>query len=109
MELDELVKTCEAIAAKNFELSIVHVLAPSELKLQVDGSNSLLVDAETHESIDLALSGGLEFEYAKILSNHLQEIERYAQRHDIRYALVSSGQPVQDLVLTTLPQLGLLR
>ncbi len=109
LEMEELVKACEAIAAKNFELSLIHVLAPSELKLHADGSNSLLVDAETGESIDLALGGGLEFEYAKLLSGHLQAIERYCQRHDIRYALVSSGQSVQELVLTTLPQLGLLR
>lgn len=109
VEFDEFARTCEAIAAKNFELSIIHVLSPSELKFKADGSSALLVDAETGETIDLALTGGLEFEYAKVLSHHLQQIERYCQQHSIRYALVSSDQPLQEVVLNTLPELGLLK
>jgi len=109
LPIEEFVRACEAVQAKNFELTVIQVLAPEELKLKTDGVSSLLVDAESGEQLDLALGSGLEYHYAKALSKHLHEIERFCQTRGIGYALVSSGQDIQEVVLQTLPALGLLK
>jgi uncharacterized protein (DUF58 family) len=110
MPLDEVVKACEAVQSKNFELSIIQVMSPDELKLDADDrSTSVLVDVESGEQLEMSLSPDLDFDYAKKLSDHLHQIERYCHSRGIGYALVSTAQRVQEIVLNTLPELGLLR
>jgi uncharacterized protein (DUF58 family) len=108
--LPEFVRACEAVQGRNFELSVIQVLAPGELKLDSDDrSSSVLVDAESGEELEMSLSPELDFDYAKKLSDHLHQIERYCHSRGIGYALVSTTQSVSQIVLNTLPELGLLR
>jgi uncharacterized protein (DUF58 family) len=109
MPIEEFVSTCEQVAAKNFELTVLQVLAPGEIDLKGDDSQSVLVDAESGETVELSLSSSLDAEYKKLLSRHVQDIERYTQKRGIGYALVSSESSVQQLVLNTLPELGILK
>lgn len=109
MPMEEIVSACEQVCSKNFELSVIQVLAPSEIDLMTDTSSSVLVDAESGDSIELSLSPGLASDYKKILARHIQDIERYTSSREIGYALVSSEKSVQQVVLNTLPELGILR
>jgi uncharacterized protein (DUF58 family) len=109
MPIEEFVSTCEQVLAKNFELSVIQVLAPGELDLKSDGSQSVLVDAESGDSIELSISSALETDYKKLLARHIQDIELYTQKREIGFALVSSEKTVQQIVLNTLPELGLLK
>ena len=109
MPMEEIVAACELVCAKNFELSVIQVLAPGEIDLVTGESQSVLVDSESGESIELSLTSGLAQDYKKILARHIQDIERYTLSREIGYALVSSGKTIQQVVLNTLPELGILK
>ena len=109
MPIDDIVAACEQVCAKNFELSVIQVLAPGEIDLVSGDSQSVLVDSESGESIELSLTSGLAQDYKKVLARHIQDIERYTLSREIGYALVSSGDTIQQVVLNTLPELGILR
>ena len=107
-DIDELFAGLDVIRFKNFEISLVQVLAPSELKLDVD-KNMLVVDAETGGSLELSLGSRSAQEYAVALAAHVEAIEQYSARYGITHLLTSSADEVSDVVLTRFPEAGLLR
>lgn len=106
---NEIFKSCDIIRGRNFDLSMLHVLAPSELKLSSEELRSLFVDSETGETIDLPLDRGSQYDYAKLLAEHIGGIERYARNAAVAHVLISSAESVSDIVLTRLPEIGLLQ
>lgn len=105
---NEQIDALDALRYRNFDASVIQVLAPSELKLGFDAGSYQVIDAETGEEVEIALSSASRKEYAKILAEHIQMLEHYCQKHGIRHVLVSSDEDVADVVLSRLPALGLL-
>ena len=99
----------DLLRARNFDVSVLQVLGPSELKFNPPGASSVMVDSETQERVELALDRVSVFEYAKALANHIEELENYCRCAGIAHVLISSQESVSDVVLTRLPELGLLR
>ncbi len=106
-DLDALFEGLDLIRFKNFEIALVQVLAPSELKLDLEKS-SLVVDAETGASLELSLGARSAQEYAMALATHVEAIEQYSARYGITHVLTSSADEVADVVLTRFPEAGLL-
>ena len=98
----------DLLRARNFEITVVQVVAPSELHLEMD-STQLVVDAETGEAVELALDRSSEKEYAMKLGTHVEELERYCLRAGITHMLISSAEKLSDVVLTRLPMAGVLK
>ena len=105
---DEQFAALDVLRYRNFDASVIQVLAPSELRLGMDAGSYQIVDSETNEEVEIALSSASRKEYAKILAEHIQALEHYCQKHGIRHVLVSSEEEVSDVVLARLPALGLL-
>lgn len=101
----------EALAilrSRNFEITVVQVLAPGELSLEI-GAAQTLVDAETGELLEVSLDKGSQKEYALALGKHVEALEGYCRRAGIAHILVSSAESLSDVVLTRFPQAGVLK
>lgn len=108
-DLDEQFRALDVLRAKNFEITVFQVLAPEELTLGLRAEDSFVVDAESGEVVELGLGGGASTEYARALAKHVEALENYCRKAGIQHVLISSAEDVPALVLSKLPQLGLLR
>ena len=108
-EQGKIFEACDLIRGKNFDLSLLQILAPSEITPDFESNASRLVDIETGEELAIGLSPGLSFEYAKGLASHVQSLELYASRYGLSHVLISSADDFQQTLLTRLPQLRLLQ
>jgi uncharacterized protein (DUF58 family) len=106
--LDDQFATLDHLRARNFEISLLQVLAPSEIKLELE-KGQLVVDAETGTEVELALDKSSREEYALSLAEHIESLERYCYKAGIDHLLVSSDQPLADIVLGKLPEIGVLK
>lgn len=105
----QFVEALDLIRAKNFDVSVLHILSPTELKLDTQQAAFLAVDAETGEEIELLLDQNSKKEYATRLASHVAQLEAYCARVGVAHVLISSQEPLAEIVLTRLPELGLLR
>lgn len=105
---EETFRAIDLLRAKNFDISVIQILAPSELSLDLGPGDALVIDAETGEEVELIIGAGSRETYAKMLSEQVAELEDYCAKAGIRHLLVSSKEELTDLVLTRLPELGLL-
>jgi len=96
------------IRSRNFDISVIQVLAPSELSLDPNLGSTFVMDAETSDVIELALNQASRKEYALQLAAHIHKLEKFCQRAKIAHVLVSSEESVMDVVLRRLPALGVL-
>jgi len=99
----------DLLRAKNFEIVVLQILAPSELRLELALSDAVLIDAESGEKLELALNASSRKEYARALAEHIERLEFYCQKAAIPHVLISSESSVSEVVLNRLPQIGLLR
>lgn len=105
----ELFPALDYIRSRNFDLSLLQVLAPAEFQLQPSSSVTEFVDSETGEILSLGLDQGSSLEYAKVLSNHIAELEQYCVGAGLKHILLSSADDLAEVVLTRLPELKLLQ
>lgn len=97
----------DLLRGRNFDISLIQVLAPQELTLDRSLSSPLVVDSETGELVEIALGKGSSQEYAELLARHIASIESYCKKAGIIHALVSSAESLNDIVLTKFPAAGL--
>lgn len=109
MPVEQTIAALDLLRGRNFDVSIIQVLAPEELRLDTANTPPVVVDAETNETVELALSRASVQEYAALLAAHIAALERYCAKSGISHVLVSSAEPVQDIVLTKFPAVGLLK
>lgn len=99
----------DLLRAKNFEVSLFQILGADEITLDFSSSDMRLVDSETNETIELVLEAKSKREYAKFLADHIEALEKYAVKSGVSHVLISTKEKVTDVVITRLPQIGLLR
>jgi uncharacterized protein (DUF58 family) len=107
--LEEFYDAMDYIRARNFDISIIQILSPSELKLNLTKNSFLAIDAETGKEIELALDRSSREEYAQALATHVARIEEYCYKAGIIHVLVASDEYIKDVILKKLPQLGILK
>ena len=104
----DLFEALDLIRYRNFEIALVQVLAPSELSLNLS-PDSLLVDSESGETLEMSPGSGSAQEYAELLADQVGELERYAAQYGITHLLLPSNADLATVVLTKFPEAGLLR
>ncbi len=110
--LDEspvLTEAIDIIRARNFELVLVQVLSPSELRLELKSGAYRAVDAETGEEFELALDSESQKEYAEALASHVAALEQHALRLGLPHVLIPSSESLGTIMLNRLPALGVLQ
>ena len=108
-DLETQFQTFDYLLARNFEVAAIQVLAPGELSLEFGSGDTLVIDAESGEELELSLDPSSKREYAQMLSAHVEALEEFCVKRSIPHVLVSSDQSVEDIVLHRLPRSGLLK
>jgi len=98
----------DLLRARNFDISVVHILAPSEIQLDLN-QTGYFVDSETGDALEMTLDKSSQKEYAMKLAEHVESLERYCRSAGISHMLVSSEEALSDIVLTRFPAAGVLK
>jgi uncharacterized protein (DUF58 family) len=97
-----------ALTARPFEITILHTLAPQELRPEIDGDFRLL-DAEGGAPIEITADLEVLRRYDENLSAWREEIESFCNGRGINYIFVDTSVPVEEFVLSTLRKRRVLR
>jgi uncharacterized protein (DUF58 family) len=94
--------------ARNFEVLVIHVLSPEELKPPHQG-DIRLVDAEFSLTTDVSMGGNILAMYGRALAAFCNGIRDYIVARGGYYLLASTDLPFERLVLDILRRKGILR
>ena len=89
------------------EGAVLQLLAPQEIAPDWTG-DARLKDSETGAEREFTSTPVTQAAYLEKLAERTREIERAAHRRGLRFARLSTDQPIDDMVLRTLRQLSLL-
>jgi uncharacterized protein (DUF58 family) len=96
-----------ALGGARQEGAVLQLLAPEEIAPDWNG-DARLRDAETEVEREFTLTPATRTAYVAALARRTHEIERSAHRRGLRFARLSTDQPIEDMVLQTMRGLGLL-
>lgn len=96
------------LSSRPFEITILHTLAPQELRPEIDGDFRLL-DAEGGAAVEITADLEVLRRYDENLRAWREEIESFCNGRGITYLFVDTSVPVEDFVLSTLRRRGVLR
>ena len=97
-----------ALTARPFEITIVHVLAPQELRPEIDG-DFRLVNAEGGDPIEITADLDVLRQYDERLRSWRAEIESFCRGRGINYIFADTSVPIEDFVMSNLRRRGVLR
>jgi hypothetical protein len=86
---------------------VLQLLAPQELTPDWSG-DARLRDAETGVEREFTATPVTQAGYVKALAQRTDEIERAAHRRGLRFARLSTSEPIDQMVQVTLRRIGLL-
>jgi uncharacterized protein (DUF58 family) len=89
------------------EGAVLQLLAPQEITLEWTG-DARLRDAETGVEREFTATPATQAAYRTALARRTEEIERTARRRGLRFARLTTDQPIEDMVQRTLRTIGLL-
>ena len=89
------------------EGAVLQLLAPQEITPDWTG-DARLRDAETGVEREFTATPLTQGGYAKALAQRTDEIERAAHRRGLRFARLSTSEPIDEMVQVTLRRIGLL-
>ncbi|KPV52132.1 hypothetical protein SE17_17290 [Kouleothrix aurantiaca] len=96
------------LTARPFEITVVHTLAPQELRPDIDGDFRLL-DAEGGPALEITADLEVLRQYDEHLREWRAEIESFCSGRGINYIFADTAVPVEDFVLGNLRRRGALR
>jgi uncharacterized protein (DUF58 family) len=96
-----------ALGRARQEGAVLQLLAPQEIAPDWAG-DARLRDAETGVEREFTSTPVTQAAYVTALARRTEEIERSAHRRGLRFARLSTDEPIDDMVLRTLRRLGLL-
>ena len=98
----------ESLQRAGLDVVLLHLLSPGELEPEVGGELEL-VDAETGEIVEVSLTAKTVAEYRARLDEWCAGIEQFCAERAISYVRVRTDTPLDDLLLTTLRRVLILR
>jgi uncharacterized protein (DUF58 family) len=96
-----------ALQRAHQEGAVLQLLAPQELAPDWSG-DARLRDAETGVEREFTATPLTQGGYLKLLGQRTDEIERAAHRRGLRFARLSTSEPIDEMVQVTLRRIGLL-
>lgn len=89
------------------EGAVLQILAPQEMSLEWTG-DARLKDAESGVEREFTATPLTQGSYLRALAQRTEAIERAALRRGLRFARLSSAEPIDEMVEITLRRIGLL-
>lgn len=90
------------------EGAVLQLLAPQEIAPDWTG-DARLIDAETGVEREFTATPSTQAAYRVALASRTELIERAAKRRGLRFARLSTEQPIEDMVGRTLSRIGLIQ
>ncbi|RRR75020.1 MAG: DUF58 domain-containing protein [Candidatus Viridilinea halotolerans] len=87
-----------ALASRNFEVTVMHILAPQERNPAIEG-DFRLIDLEGGPSVEISADLDLLRRYAQTLATWQSEIERFCHGRGMSYIQVDTAMPIEEFVL----------
>ena len=97
-----------ALQSQGHEVAVLHLLSPDEIEPAFSGDFQLQ-DVETGLKRDLTINAVMKKLYRQHFTAWQEGIQQFCQRRNINYALVSTKQPFEELLLYYLRQRGFVR
>ena len=97
-----------ALAARGFEVTVLHVLAPEEVEPRLAG-DVRLIDVEDGREVEITADEGTLQRYRQGLAAWQGEVRRFCAARRIRYVAVVTDVPFEELVYAVLRRGGVLR
>lgn len=97
-----------ALAARGFEVTILHILAPDEVKPDLSGDLKLL-DSETKAAVEITADYDLLQRYHDGLAAWQEELRRFCGAWGMHYVQVETSVPLEELLFAWLRRQGVLR
>lgn len=94
------------LVARGLEVHAFHVVAPAEIRPNIDG-DLLLIDRETDEELAVTVDSRVLERYEAHARAWLAQCETVCRGLGVGYAQVLTSVPVEDFVLSDLRRLGL--
>ena len=98
----------KSLLARGFQIVMVHILSEEETSPSLRGDLRIL-DSETGNVRELSVTPQLLERYTRTVTAFCSEIELFCHKYGMDYIRVSSNEPVESLILTTLRRVGLVR
>ena len=98
----------QRLYASNYELTILHVLAPDEVEPALEGDLKLL-DSESSSTVEITADYDLLDRYRTRVRDWQAEWARYCSARGISYLPISTAEPFEELVLGYLRRRQVLR
>lgn len=97
-----------ALAARGFEVTILHVLAPDEVRPELAGDLKLR-DLETGAEVEITADEGLLRRYRDGLAAWQDDLRRFCGARGMHYVPVETTLPLEELLFAWLRQQAVLR
>lgn len=98
-----------ALRRRGYDVTLLHVVGPSDVDPDRQHATGLLRDAETGATHPMKLTAQVRAAYAQRLAEHWQALAATARRLEARYLRVRSDATTSDVVLRELASVGLVR
>jgi uncharacterized protein (DUF58 family) len=99
----------DALLGRRQDVLLIHVLAPDELDPPADLVGEWrLHDVENTEPIQATITPSVLRTYKRMLTSYTHEVAEYCRRRGVTYLALRSDAAVEDVLLRTLRQAGVL-
>ena len=103
--LAECFQALHLLRRRHLDVRLIQVLSPEEWRPARLAQGGVLVDSETGQTHELAYSSA-ELERAVVM--HHEQLMRFCRQHNVAFALHRLDEPLDELMLRTLPARGFL-
>jgi uncharacterized protein (DUF58 family) len=97
-----------SLAARGFDVSVLHILSPDEVNPDLSGDLKLL-DSETKAEVEITGEYDLVERYRKGLLDWREELRRFCGARGMQYAPIETSIPIEELLFARLRKHGILR
>jgi hypothetical protein len=84
---------------KKFETYLLQILDEQEIHPSSYSGDLKLIDSETGEVKEVAITKEILIDYSAALLEYCEEIRQFSNRHNITYLRTSTAVPFEDLIL----------
>jgi hypothetical protein len=96
------------LASRGFEITLIHILSPDEVKPDLSGDFKL-IDSETQREIEITADFESLERYQQGLRAWQESWRRFCSSRNMRYLSIASSLPLDELLFSHLRQQGVLK
>lgn len=97
-----------SLAARGFEISLIHILSPDEVNPDLDGDLKLL-DVEEKAPVEVTADYDLLACYHRNLEDWQEKLRDFCARRSMNYVTVETSLPLEQLLFAWMQRHGVLR